>query len=102
MQHTTEKNKYNKMHKERKFKRTSLCAQGDRNVSKSSNESSSEDGTSEFIVMILEELENDFHEYGEEQEGEEDFWGELMSALDEIERIKLNNRKKKKRSYINM
>jgi len=46
--------------------------------------------------MDLEELENDFQEYEEEEEeGEVDLEIELISALDEIERLKLKNRKQK-------
>jgi len=45
--------------------------------------------------MALEELENYYQEYEEEEEGEVDLDGELISALDEIERLKLKNRKQK-------
>lgn len=43
--------------------------------------------------MALEELENDFQEYGEEEEGEVDIDRELIDTLDEIERFKIKNRK---------
>ena len=60
------------MQKERKFKRKSFYAQEDSSVSESSNKSSSEYGTNEFMLMALEELQNDSQEYEEEEEGEID------------------------------
>lgn len=60
-----EKNKYNKMQKENKFQNKSFYAQDDSSVSKISNESSSEHGTSEFMLMTLEYLEEEINEYEE-------------------------------------
>ena len=81
------------MQKEKIFNRKIFYAQKDSSASESSDESSSEDGTSKLILMALEEDEKDFLE--QEQEGEVYIEGELISALDEIERLKLKNRKQK-------
>jgi len=49
-----EKNESNKMQKEKQFKKKSFYAQEDCSGSEISNQSSSEDGMSEFILMALE------------------------------------------------
>lgn len=83
------------MQKGRQFKKKNFCAQEDRSGSQNSNKTSSGYGISELILMALEELEDDFWEYEEEEEGEVDLMGELINALDETERLKLKNRKEK-------
>ena len=84
-----------KCRKRENSKGKKFYAQEDSSGFESSNESSSEYGTIEHMLMALEELANDFQEYEEEEEGEVDFKEELISALDEIERLKLKNRKQK-------
>ena len=70
-----------------------LYAQQDSSASESSDESPNEEGTSKFILMAKEELEEDLLEF--EDEGEVDLEGELISALEEISRLKLKSKKHK-------
>ena len=77
--------------KGKRFNRKYFYAQQDSNASEDSNEPSSEEGTSEFILISIEELEVILLEY--EEEGEVDLEGELRSALEEIDRLKLKCRK---------
>ena len=68
-----------------------VYAQQDSSASKNSDESSNEEGTSEFVLMAKEELEGFLLE--DEEEGEVDLKGELRSVLEEINRLKLKCRK---------
>ena len=80
--------------KGKKSSRKSFYAQQDSSASKDSDEPSSEEGTSEFILMAIEDLEGLLLE-DEEEEGEVDLEEELRSALEEIDRLKLKCRKQK-------
>jgi len=88
-----ENNKFNKMLKEKIFKKKSLCVEEDSSVFEYSSESPSEYGASEFILMVLENLEEEVNEY--EEEGEADLEGEFINALEEIDRVKEKNKKLK-------
>ena len=74
-----------------KFSRKSFYAQQDSSAYEDSDEPLSEEGTSEFLLMAIEELEGLLLE--DEEEGEVDLEGELRSALEEIDRLKLKCRK---------
>ena len=87
----TQKTKTNNWQKGKRFNRKSLYAQQDSSASENSDESSNEEGTSEFALMAKEELQGFLLE--DEEEGEVDLEGELRSALEEIDRIKLKCRK---------
>ena len=90
---SSEKTKSKNWQKGKKFNRKSFYAQQDSSASEDSNEPSSEEGTSEFILMAIEELEGILLD--DEEEGEIDLEGELRSALEEIDRLKLKCRKQK-------
>ena len=87
----SEKNTSKNWQKGKKFNRKSFYAQQDSSTSEDSDEPSSEEGTSEFLLMAIEELEGLLLE--DEEEGEVDLEGELRSALEEIDRLKLKCRK---------
>ena len=73
--------------KGKRFNGKSFYAQQDSSASEDSDEPSSEEGTSEFLLMAIEELEWFLLE--DEEEGEVDLEGELRSALEEIDKLKL-------------
>ena len=83
----SEKNTSKNWQKGKKFSKKSFYAQQDSSAYEDSDEPSSGEGTSEFILMAIEELE------GLLLEGEVDLEGELRSALEEIDRLKLKCRK---------
>ena len=87
------KTKINKWQKGKRVNRKSFYAQQDSNAFESSDEFSNEEGTSEFVLMAKEESEGFLLE--DEEEGELDLEGELRSALEEIDRLKLKRRKHK-------
>ena len=90
----SEKNKSKNWQKGKKFSRKSFYAQQVSSTFEDSDELSSEDGTSKFLLMAIEELEGLLLE-DEEEEGEVNLEGELRSALEEIDRLKLKYRKKR-------
>ena len=89
----SEKDTSKNWQKGKKFSKKSFYAQQDSSASEDSDESSGEEGTSEFLLMAIEDIEGLLLE--EEEEGEVDLEGELRSALEEIERLKLKCRKQK-------
>jgi hypothetical protein len=92
-----EKHKHKKFFKENNFKKKSLCVNNDDDPSDDEdNESSIEDKLNEFILMAKEDYDN--KSTGSEANEEEvvvDMEGELISALEEIDRLKIKNRKQK-------
>ena len=87
------KNTSKNWQKGKKFNRKYFYAQQDISTSEDSNESSSEEGLSELLLMAIEKLEGPLLEY--EEQGEVDLEGELISSLEEIDRLKLKCRKQK-------
>jgi hypothetical protein len=92
-----EKHKHRDFFKENNFKKKSLCVNNDDDPSDDEdNDSSIEDKINEFILMAKEDYDNEIT--GSEVNEEEvvvDIEGELISALEEIDRLRIKNRKKK-------
>jgi hypothetical protein len=92
-----EKHKHRKLFKENNFKKKSLCINNDDDPSDDEdNDSSIEDKLNDFILMAKEYYDN--KSTGSEANEEEvvvDMEGELISALEEIDRLRIKNRKKK-------
>jgi hypothetical protein len=83
--------------KENNFKKKILCANNDDDPSDDEgNDSSIEDNLNEFILMAKEDYDNNI--LGSDVNEEEvvvDMEGELISALEEIDRLRIKNIKKR-------
>jgi hypothetical protein len=92
-----EKHKHRNLFKENNFKKKSLCVNNDDDPSDDEdNDSSIEDKLNDFILMAKEDYDN--KRIGSEAIEEEvvvDMEGELISALEEIGRLRIKNRKQK-------
>jgi hypothetical protein len=92
-----EKYKHKNLFKENKFKKKSLCVNNDDDPSDDEdNDSSIEDKLNDFILMAKEEYDN--NNTGSDVNDEEvvvDMEGELISALEEIDRLRIKNRKQR-------
>jgi hypothetical protein len=92
-----EKYKHKNFFKENNFKKKSLCANNDDDPSDDEdNDSSIEDKLNDFTLMAKEYYEN--NSTGSEVNEEEavvDMEGELISALEEIDRLRIKNRKQR-------
>jgi hypothetical protein len=92
-----EKYKHRNFFKENKFKKKSLCINNDDDPSDDEdNDSSIEDKLNEFILMAKEDYDN--NNTGSNVNEEEvvvDMEGELISALEEIDRLRIKNRKQR-------
>src|ERR1700722_4177837 len=90
-----EKYKHINFFKENNFKKKSLCANNDDDPSdEEDNDSSIEDKLNEFTLMSKENYDN--QSIGSNEDDEEavvDMEGELISALEEIDRLRIKNRK---------
>ena len=89
------KKKYNKENKY-KYKKKSLCVNDDESTETSDSESSHENEENDFMLMAIENLdlsctENDMND----GEAIVDLEGELVSALEEIDRLRIKKRKQK-------
>jgi hypothetical protein len=84
-------------HKSRRFdKKKSLCVNNDDSSEDTDSDSSCEDKVNDFMLMAKEDYDNE--RTGSEENDEEvvvDMEGELISALEEIDRLRIKNRKKK-------
>jgi hypothetical protein len=84
-------------HKSRRFdKKKSLCVNNDDSSEDTDSDSSCEDKVNDFILMAKEDYENE-RTCSEEndEEGVVDMEGELISALEEIDRLRIKNIKQK-------
>lgn len=88
-----EKTNFNNRSKGNRFNRRTISTQQDSSASESLDESPNEEGTLEFILMAKEDLEEDLQEF--EAEGEVYLEGELIGALEEIDRLQLKSKKHK-------
>jgi hypothetical protein len=92
-----EKHKHKNFFKENNFKKKSLCVNNDDDPSDDEdNDSSIEDKLNDFMLMAKEDYEN--KRTGSDANEEEvvvDMEGELISALEEIDRLKIKKRKQK-------
>jgi hypothetical protein len=92
-----EKYKHKNFFKENNFKKKSLCVNNDDDPSDDEdNDSSIEDKLNEFIVMAKEDYDN--NNIGSDVNEDEvlvDMEGELISALEEIDRLRIKNRKQR-------
>jgi hypothetical protein len=83
--------------KENNFKKKSLCVNNDDDPSDDEdNDSSIEDKLNDFILMAKEDYDN--NNTGSDVNEEEvvvDMEGELISALEEIDRLRIKNRKQR-------
>jgi hypothetical protein len=90
-----ERYKHINFSKENNFKKKSLCANNDDDPSDDEdNDSSIEDKLNDFILMAKEDYDN--NSTGSDVNEEEDvvdMEGELISALEEIDRLRIKNRK---------
>jgi hypothetical protein len=88
-----EKYKHKKFFKENNFKKKSLCVNNDDDPSDDEeNDSSIEDKLNEFILMAKEDYDN--NNTGSDVNEEEvmvDMEGELIGALEEIDRLRIKN-----------
>jgi hypothetical protein len=90
-----EKYKHINFFKEKTFKKKSLYVNNDDDPSDDEeNESSIEDKLNEFILMAKEDYDNK-STGSDEEEVVVDMEGELISALEEIDRLRINNRKQR-------
>jgi hypothetical protein len=93
-----EKYKHRNFFKENNFKKKSLCANNEDDPSDDEdNDSSIEDKLNDFILMAKEDYDN-IESIGSDENDEEavvDMEGELISALEEIDRLRIKNRKQK-------
>jgi hypothetical protein len=92
-----EKYKHRNFFKENNFKKKSLCANNEDDPSDDEdNDSSIEDKLNDFMLMAKENYDNKIT--GSDENDEEavvDMEGELISALEEIDRLRIKNKKKK-------
>jgi hypothetical protein len=92
-----EKYKHKNFFKENNFKKKSLCVNNDDDPSDDEdNDSSIEDKLNDFILMAKEDYDN--NNTGSDVNEEEvvvDMEGELISALEEIDRLRIKNRKQR-------
>jgi hypothetical protein len=90
-----EKYKHINFFKEKNFKKKSLCVNNDDDPSDDEeNESSIEDKLNDFILMAKEDYDNKSTR-SDEEEVVVDMEGELISALEEIDRLRIKNIKKR-------
>jgi hypothetical protein len=92
-QNSDDENKY-KFNKYSKKK--SLCANNDNSSEDTDSDSSYEDKVNDFMLMAKEDYDNKIT--GSDNNDEEavvDMEGELISALEEIDRLRIKNRKRK-------
>jgi hypothetical protein len=92
-----EKHKHKNFFKENTFKKKSLCVNNDDDPSDDEdNESSIEDKINDYMLMAKEDYENkSTRSDANEEEAMVDIEGELISALEEIDRLKIKKRKQK-------
>jgi hypothetical protein len=90
-----EKYKHRNFFKEKNFKKKSLCVNNDDDPSDDEeNDSSIEDKLNDFILMAKEDYDNKIIG-SDEEEVVVDMEGELISALEEIDRLRIKNRKQR-------
>jgi hypothetical protein len=90
-----EKYKHKNFFKEKNFKKKSLCVNNDDDPSDDEeNDSSIEDKLNDFILMAKEDYDNKITG-SDEEEVVVDMEGELISALEEIDRLRIKNRKQR-------
>jgi hypothetical protein len=90
-----EKYKHKNFFKEKNFKKKSLCVNNDDDPSDDEeNDSSIEDKLNDFILMDKEDYDNKITR-SDEEEDVVDMEGELISALEEIDRLRIKNRKQR-------
>jgi len=87
------KKKYNKENKY-KYKKKILCVNDDESTGTSDSESSHENKENDFMLMAIEDLEMRCTEMNDE-DAIVDMEGELMSSLEEIDRLRIKKRKQK-------
>jgi hypothetical protein len=92
-----EKNKHRNLFKENNFKKKSLCVNNDDDPSDDEdNDSSIEDKLNDFILMAKEDYDNKITgSDANEEEVVVDLEGELISALEELVRLRIKVRKQK-------
>jgi hypothetical protein len=90
-----EKYKHRNFFKEKNFKKKSLCVNNDDDPSDDEeNDSSIEDKLNDFIHMAKEDYDNKITG-SDEEEDVVDMEGELISALEEIDRLRIKNIKQR-------
>jgi transposase InsO family protein len=92
-----EKHKHKNFFKENNFKKKSLCVNNDDDPSDDEdNDSTIEDKLNDFILMAKEDYDNiSTGSDANEEEVVVDMEGELISALEEIDRLRIKNRKQR-------
>jgi hypothetical protein len=92
-----EKYKHRNLFKENNFKKKSLCANNEDDPSNDEdNDSSIEDKLNDFMLMAKENYDNkSTGSYENDEEVVVDMEGELISALEEIDRLRIKNKKQK-------
>ena len=87
---------FKKYNKEAKYKKKSLCANNVDSSEETDTDSSYEDKMNNFMLMAIEDFENEYT--GSDLNDEEvmvDMEGELISAMEDIDRRRLKKRKQK-------
>jgi hypothetical protein len=91
-----EKYKHINFFKEKLFLKKSLCVNNDDDPSDDEeNDSSIEDKLNDFILMAKEDYDNNNTGSDVNEEFVVDMEGELISALEEIDRLRIKNRKQR-------
>jgi hypothetical protein len=92
-----EKHKHKKVYKENNFKKKSLCVNNDDDPSDDErNDSSIEDKINDIMLITLEDINTeDIGSEFTDCEAVVDLEGELVSAMEEIDRLRENKRKEK-------
>jgi hypothetical protein len=92
-----EKHKHENFFKDNNFKKKSLCVNNDDDpLDDEDNDSSIEDKLNDFILMAKEDYDNkSTGSDANEEEDVVDMEGELISALEEIDRLRIKNKKQR-------
>jgi len=92
-----EKHTFKKYNKNKNYRKKSLCVNDGDSSKVMDSESSCEEKPNDFNLMAIEKFEGEYAENDQNnEEVEVDMEGELISALEEIDRLKLKKRKQKR------
>ena len=87
---------FNKYNKEAKHKKKILCVNDVDSSEETDNDSSGEDEVNKFMLMAIGDIGNEYTESDmNEEESMVDMEGELINALEEIDKLGLKKRKQK-------
>ena len=91
-----EKHTFKRYNKDNNYKKKSLCENDVDSSEVTDSESSCEEKVNDFMLMDIEYVKDKYVESDlNDEEAEVDLTGELVSALEEIDRLRLKKRKQK-------